>query len=490
MSPSQSVRKLRVLVLEINEISWELMDPWLKTGELKNFQTLRDRGCFATTMTDERPPLLDPWITWTTFYTGVPQPIHRMEFLEQPVESLGAKRLWDLVAAEGKSVGVFGSSGTWPPPQLNGSSFFVPGSFSPDSQTYPDNLRPIQELNLRYTRSHAPGCTSPGTLSMIMSGLRLLKHGLNLMTMWQAFKTLLEIKRHPDRNWKKVCLQPVVNFAFFRKLYRANRPAFSTFHTNHVAHFQHRFFRAWQPERFPDPTDPQEIERFHDAIHYGYLVADRLLGQFFKLCERESDLILCVASSMGQKPWIPERYGSVAPETCRVKSITRLVEILGLKDHCEFYSTMAPQWNIKISNATAREATLQHLNAARYQPLNQSMYASEVIGDTIVITPTSYHGLDSSTTCAFLSLPGSPVYPFDELVIQEDETRKSGCHDPVGMLALYGQPIRSGVDLGELNTLDVTPTLLALMGLTVPAYMKGQDLSETVLTGQVPVRMA
>jgi hypothetical protein len=478
----------RVVLLEINEISWELMQPWLDRGELPHFELLRRRGICGRTMADEPQALLDPWITWTTVFTGVPQPEHGMVFLEQPPETIRHKRLWDLVADAGKSVGVFGSVSSWPPRPVTG--FFVPGAFSPDSQTYPEHLRPIQELNLRYTRAHAPGAKQPGLGSMLMTGLRLIKKGLNVRTGLGILSTLLEIKRHPERDWKKVSLQPLVNAAFFRKLYRKHRPDFSTFHTNHVAHYQHRFLRAHSPEHFPDSTDPAEISRFGDAIHYGYLTADRLLGQFIKLCQRDQDLVLLVASSMGQKPWIPARFDNVAPLTCRIRSIERLLQVLALEGRCEYFSTMAPQWNLRITDVGLRQRVMHDLHSARYQPVGKPMYHVQESQETLVITPVSHHGIDSATTCVFPTLESTPSFPFDELVVQADDTRKSGCHDPVGMFAFYGTPVRKACFIeDEVNNLDIAPTVLSLLGLPVPAYMKGRVLSE-VVAGPVEARVA
>jgi hypothetical protein len=477
----------RVLLFEVNEISWELMQPWLGRGELPNFERLRQRGTTARTQTDERPPLLEPWITWTTVYTGVPQREHGMEFLEQPPETIRAKRLWDLADEAGKKVGVFGSVSSWPPRPVNG--FFVPGSFSPDSQTYPEELRPIQDLNLGHTRAHAPGAAAPGWRSMLASAWRLRKHGLNARAACAILKTLVEIKLHTERNWKKVCLQPVVNLAFFRHLYRRYRPDLATFHTNHVAHYQHRFLRAWRPDLFPDATDAEEVRRFGDAIHYGYTVADRLLGELMDLTDREGDVVLCVLSSMGQKAFVPERYGKVAPETCRVRSIERLLALLGVAGNCEYFSAMAPQWNLRIRDGALRRRVKADLEAARYEPLGKSMYSALEVQDALVLTPVSHHGLGAQTVCRFPTLPGAPEFPFDELVIQADDTRKSGCHDPVGMLAFYGRGVRATQDLGELNTLDVAPTVLSLLGAPVPAHMKGQDFSDAV-TGRRPAPAA
>jgi predicted AlkP superfamily phosphohydrolase/phosphomutase len=478
---STQTRQHRIIVLEINEISWDLMEPWLADGQLPNFRRLRDAGCCGTTTTDEPggpDGLLEPWVTWTTFYTGVPYTEHGLRFLEQPADTIHAKRLWEILPDAGKSVGVFGSSNSWPPPPVNG--FVIPGSFSPDSQTYPESLQPIQDLNLQHTRAHVPGAKSIGLTGSALKAIRLVRHGLNASTVIQIVKCLREIRRHPDRDWKKVSLQPIVNFAFFSKLYRRVRPDFATFHTNHVAHYQHRFFRAWKPELFPDPTAAEEVQRFGGAIAYGYQVADRLLGQFMQLADRARDVILCVASSMGQKAYIPDKYNQVAPPTCRVRSIERLITVLGLDGQCEYFSTMAPQWNIRIPEAQLRTKTIGHLLAARYQPQGKSMYSAMEVADSIVLTPMSHHGVGGDSVCCFPTLAGTATLPFHELAVQADDTRKSGCHDPIGMLAFYGTPVRTG-HLPQVNNIDVAPTLLALLGVPAPPFMRGRVFANEVL---------
>lgn len=483
-------RSLRVLVLEINEISWDLMQPWLGDGELPNFQRLQQQGAWTRTWADEPggpDGLLEPWVTWTTFYTGVPHTEHGVKFLEQPAETIRHKRLWELANEAGKKVGLFGSANSWPPPAVDG--FVVPGSFSQDSQTFPAELRPIQDLNLRHTRAHAPGTAAAGRWETVKKGWQLVRFGLNATTVLTVLRTLLDIKLHPDRDWKKVSLQPLVNLPFFMKLYRHCRPDFGTFHTNHVAHYQHRFFRARFPERFPDATEQNEIQRFGEAIRHGYRVADRLLGRFLKLCDQQGDVVLCVASSMGQKPYVPTKYDQVAPVTCRIRSIERLVNVLGLQGKCEHFSTMAPQWNLRIGDAALRARVLHDLFAARYQPANKSMYTALEANDSVVITPISHHGVDDQSTCVFPTLPGAPAFPFGEFVVQADETRKSGCHDPVGMLAFYGPTVRPG-SFGDINNLDVAPTLLRLMGLEAPAYMRGRIVEEAFVTMRKDVKAA
>ena len=144
---------------------------------------------------------------------------------------------------------------------------------------------------------------------------------------------------------------------------------------------------------------------------------------------------------------------------------------------------------MRIPDAEARKEAMHHLHQARFQPVGKSMYSAMEVQDAIVVTPISHHGIGPGTTCTFPSLPGAPSLPFEQMVVQADDTRKSGCHDPVGLLAFYGGSSLAGLEFGMVNNLDVAPTLLKLLGLAVPAFMKGQAI-ETVLQGAKPTAKA
>src|SRR5262249_40526448 len=142
----------KVAVLELNEITWDLIDPLLKRGELPNFRAMMDQGVRGEAWASENPGQLDPWVTWTTVYTGVPQEIHGLIMLEQEQDTLGARRIWEYLREAGLRIGLFGSANSWPPEPIDG--FWVPGPFSRDYSTYPRELEPIQEANIGLTRDH------------------------------------------------------------------------------------------------------------------------------------------------------------------------------------------------------------------------------------------------------------------------------------------------------------------------------------------------
>src|SRR3712207_9275648 len=75
--------------------------------------------------------------------------------------------------------------------------------------------------------------------------------------------------RSPSSRWRRVSLQPLVNFDFFGRLYRRHRPEFASFHTNHVAHYMHTYWKAMRPDLFPQETTREERENYGGGIEHG-----------------------------------------------------------------------------------------------------------------------------------------------------------------------------------------------------------------------------
>jgi hypothetical protein len=80
-----------VILMEINEITWDLIDPLIEQGKLPTFAKLKREGAWGAPMSVDLPPQLDPWITWTTVYSGRPQADHNVFFLQQPPDTIKAK---------------------------------------------------------------------------------------------------------------------------------------------------------------------------------------------------------------------------------------------------------------------------------------------------------------------------------------------------------------------------------------------------------------
>lgn len=470
------MRPRKLLMLELNEITWDLVDPLIHAGRLPNFERLKARGTWGTPVSVDRPPQLDPWITWTTLYTGRPQAEHNVYFLQQPPETIKARRVWEYCADAGRSVGIYGSVCSWPPRSVQG--FYVPDTFAPDASTYPENLSPIQTLNLTYTRSVRLPSDQDSVAFKLRLGTQLIRLGLDLPTAWRITRQLATEWRDSRARWKRVALQPQVNFAFFRRLYRQHRPDFATFHSNHVAHYMHTYWQAMDPERFlPLETPREEVEVFGEAIEHGYVVADELVGRMLELAD--DDTVLVVASSMGQKPYrSPLKSGK---EIAQWRVPDRLLEILGVRGGAKTVATMSGEILIHVDEATVRDRIAAMIGEAYIDTPEQPAFFCEAIDGALRVNLRFY---ERGTTQAdsrvhFPSAPGSPAHPYDD-VIHSTGHLKSGCHDERGLILFHGPGIAPGVELGACDNLNIAPTLLSILGLPIPREIAAPPLPEIV----------
>ncbi len=463
----------RVIFLEINEITWSLIDPLIEQGKLPNFARLKREGAWASPISVDMPPQLNPWITWTTVYTGRTQAEHNLFHLQQPPETIRAPRIWELCNTAGLKVGVFGSLCSYPPQKVDG--FYIPDSFSPDIDTFPAEAEPIQNLNLTYTRSIRLPNDSDGIFFKAKLGAQLMRLGLKWSTCSKIINQLGREKIDPSRRWRRVALQPEVNFDFFERLYRRHQPDFATFHTNHVAHFQHTYWKAMQPELFPQPTSDDESSVYGKAVEIGYITADNIIGRALELSDERT--VLVIASSMGQKPYIsPLENGK---QVGQLRSLEKLAEILDIADGVKFLPVMSDQFNIYFSRSGAKDEVRKKISQAYVDKPELPMFQFEELDDFLTVTLNHSDEISDRSKCYFSSASrNGDGYAYSDLVHRTGDI-KSGCHDPEGMLLLHGSGIRGGL-ISETNNLDIAPTILTLLGISVPAEMKGRVMDSAL----------
>lgn len=473
------VTRRPVLLLELNEITWTLLDPLIAAGRLPAFARLKQEGTWATCEAPERPPHLDPWVTWVTLHTGVPRDLHGATVLEQDAASFGFPRTWELASDAGLAVGVFGSVGAHPPRPRPG--FVVPGPFAPDDATHPASLRPIQGLNRAHTRAHAKNAPDPTLSELARDATTLLRLGLRPATCARLAGQLVREQVDPDQRWRRVGLQPIVNFDFFAALFREHRPRYATFHANHAAHYMHHYWRAHDDRAFAVKSPPAERQAFGDAVSYGYEIADELLGRSLRLVG--PDGIVVVASSMGQQPYVHERFPN-GRVIVRFRNVQRVLALAGVPAVDEVMPLMVPQVSVRIIDPDARRLAKRRLEAIRRSGAPHEG-AIEVVetGELLTLTP---YGLPDAGAAVTYHLPdGGGAYALTELFATDAPTPKQGMHHPTGVLGFIGAGIRPGVQLRDVTTLDVAPTLLTLLGVPVPATMRGRVLRDAWRTRSI-----
>lgn len=147
----------RVLVIGLDGATFDLIEPWCNEGLLPNLAALRARGVTGP-LRSIFPPVTAP--AWVTFQTGKNPGKHGVfEFLQHdgasfelvPVNATMREGLtiWDLLSRAGKKVAVLGVPVTYPPKPVNGIQ--ICGFLAPRGSrdfTYPASL--LEEIESRF----------------------------------------------------------------------------------------------------------------------------------------------------------------------------------------------------------------------------------------------------------------------------------------------------------------------------------------------------
>ena len=505
---------MKVLVIGLDGVTFDLLGPWIDAGELPNLQRLMQQGTWGK-LRSTLPPISSS--SWSSFATGVNPGKHGLVDFVFPgtdsykvsmvnATSRRTRALWNWLNDAGKKVGLLGIPTTYPPEPVDDfmiSGFLSPG---PDSDwAYPPGLKQeildeLGEFQLapdeRYRSS------------------RHLERFLEDLTASVENRTQAALYLMRNKPWD-----------LFTVVY---------WDTDMVQHETWRLLDATHPRHDPDEAAAHrgQILDFHRKV-------DADVGRL--LAEVDSDTLVVVMSDHGFGPvhsffltnnWLAER-GYLAfkqgPLTNAKRALFRLgftplqmfriAKALGLGklrkkvrfqqkagllnrlflsfDDVDWSRTKAfsigsfgqvyvnlegvrPQGIVQpgqeyedLKEAIANEA-LALKDPRTGESLVERVYRREEVysGPYLERTPDLIVQPRGWEYMAF----GHADFGSNRLV--EPITGLSGHHRLDGILILAGDGVRAGTSLEDAEIVDLTPTILHAMGLPVPQELDGQVLNE------------
>lgn len=192
----------RVFVLGVDGAPLSLMRRWAEEGHLPTFQRLLSEGAFGD-LESVFPPLTAP--AWTSFLTGRNPGKHGVgdwyvttpgSYRLRPVDSrsIRCSTIWDEVREGGKKIVSLGLPMNYPPPEVEG--IVVAGLESPGSgcAAFPESvqaevMRVIPDFRTRLREAYRPGRAEPvihDVLSLVDIQSKLAQHFLHTAE-WDLF---------------------------------------------------------------------------------------------------------------------------------------------------------------------------------------------------------------------------------------------------------------------------------------------------------------
>ena len=442
---------MQTLVLEFNELSPLLLERFIASGCLPNFQAFRDAAMVAVTDAEEEAPNLEPWIQWVTVHTGLSYAEHRCFHLNDG-SRVTEPRIWDLVSRAGKRNWICGSMNGATQPGFRGC--YLPDPWAVETPALPEGLfEPFLTLVRRYVQEHTAQ-PEVSTADFARFGAFMIRHGLSTASVLAALRQLAK-ERTSNVKWRRAMILDRLQWDLFRSIHKRERPDFATFFLNSTAHYQHFHWREFEPELFQVRASAEDEQAFGEAVLEGYRNMDRIVGQAMALAGNDTALVLVTALS--QQPMLThEETGG--RQIFRHRDIAALLGFAGVAPGWEYSPVMSQQFLLQFSSEAAAAAAAAKIEALRLSDGRQPMWArrdgSKIdSGCMIEQAPPDDVTVGSSAS--------NEAVPFFDLFYPLEALR-SGKHHPDGVLWIKAPGVVP-TRIEELVPLRaVAPTLAAL----------------------------
>lgn len=455
----------RILVLEFNELSPQLMDRFMSQGHLPNFRQLYRQSQVYITEAAERGWQLNPWVQWVTVHSGLDYCRHGITELDEGGK-LAAQRIWDVVSEAGLSVWVCGSMNVSYQTPLRG--IVMPDPWTTKVAPYPDSLRPFFRFVQQNVLDHTSDRVALRWKDYFAFASFMAHHGLSANSIVGIARQLI-IERFGNQRWKRAALLDKLQFDVFRWYYRKSRPHFATFFSNSTAHYQHFYWREMQPELFKIQPTEEKRTAHENAILYGYKQMDKLVERALKLAD--SDTIVIFATALSQQPCLmyEDEGGKVM---YRPRDFSKLMNVAEVHERYTIAPVMAEVFNVHLESE--EDAIRVERKLRRLHVEGRPLMHVERKGPTLN-TKCQLHDMVLEDARIGVDGHGEAVRFFD--VLYRLEEIKSGMHHPDGMLWIRMPERRHRLHPDKVRLASVAPTVLGLLSLPCPSHMQAPPIA-------------
>lgn len=455
----------RLFVIGLDGATWEVIEPWIASGELPHLKALRDRSSWGT-MNSVIPYLSPP--AWTSATTGVNPGRHgifdfqrklppdggSIKVVTETANSRKVAPIWNMLKGRGPQVCIVNVPMTDPPDEVDG--VMVAG------------MPHVDESGYTWPRARQSQLESMGYL------IDRMEMKLPLGEEGATFETLMNTLRKRGE-LVKTLYQEAVYDLFWVVFTQTDR-------------VQHTFWQFDDPE-YPH-YDAERAATYAGSIKKLWLEQDRILGEILALIPEDTWIL--VVSDHGFGPMHRElRVANCLHAESSHLAEAEAEEVYSLErsDAARLHVRQRQRdprgWLTEAEARDVRDRAAATLAAALDPETGKSgveaVYKQEDIyvgqyaelGPQLTILPArGYHVVrgDDSTKVGIE-------------VFADNSSSLSGWHRMNGIVMLAGPGVQSGELSGAYNLLDVVPTCMYILDQAMPTDLDGKIMERCFTDG-------
>lgn len=483
---------MKVLIIGIDGATFDLMKPWVETGQLPHIKRLMNEGVYGE-METVHPPLTGP--AWVSLTTGVNPGKHGVfDFMSSAtdkiefISSAGVKvpRLWEILNKHGKEVGVMNVPVTYPATSVKG--FMISGFLGPRKSSYPAEL--INEVETAIGKDYQV------KLKYGPYGgkeKQFIKEAVNMFNI-KVDTTLYLLKNK--------------NCDFFMSVFGL---------PDHMSHYFWDYMK----------TGGEYCNTILDA----YTRMDRAIGDFLTYTDKDTNILLVSDHGFGSllkmvnfNNYFAQKGFLKFKSSARIKALlfkkgftpSKAFKILSKLGIAAFTRRIPDEKRNRLLGAVLSYGDLDWQNTIAYSKghvgqiyLNRKaveikgLKYSEVRKDIVtalyeledpethkrivkrVLTrEEAYNGeyaaMGPDLVVVMDDYIAYPLFAGDNRIITEHILKgRSGTHRMNGVFIGFGPYFKTKGEKKGINITDVVPTVLDIFGVSIPEYIDGNSVEET-----------
>jgi hypothetical protein len=264
----------RVIQIEMNEVSYDIVQKCIARGELPHFAKILKDWEYVETVSENKYEHIEPWIQWVTAHTGKPYAEHGIFHLSD-VSALRHDQIWESLSDRGIESAIVGCMNASRGRAKNG--LFFPDPWAKEGLTYPSQLQPLWDFISGQVQSHAVRNNS--IQDMIRGVQTSLDRKIPMRLFAKVAQQFVRQKLNPQKKWMLAALFDEYIYALFENILSETRFGFNAAFFNAIAHYQHHYWRQHDSSGFSEKVSCPDCDRYDDPIAFGLRSYDRILSR-------------------------------------------------------------------------------------------------------------------------------------------------------------------------------------------------------------------
>jgi hypothetical protein len=281
----------KLILVELNEINFELVKLYLKDSNLKNFSFILNEKT-RTTISESDYSKLEPWIQWVSVHTGMNAKEHNISRLGE-TKNFNHEQIFEKIEDKNFNVGVLFAMNAIN--KTNNSAYFIP---DPWTETKPNNsfwCKNIHKAVKQIVNDNSSKKIEIKSFLIIllacMRFIRLSKYQFFLKLFLNSFK----------KKWYKVLVLDFLISEIHINFIKNKKTNFSTVFYNAGAHIQHHYLQNIKKINSKLKNPSWYVSYDEDPFKDMLIMYDEILKSYINLINNGYNVIF--ATGLSQEPY-------------------------------------------------------------------------------------------------------------------------------------------------------------------------------------------